>query len=474
MTAERWERLQEVFGAAAELKGVERAALIEARCGGDEELKRMVESLLHSERSEGVGVEGVVEGAIRSVAGGMEEGEIANFRLIRRLGEGGMGVVYEAEQMRPQRKVAVKLIRAGKFAGERERRLFEREAEALARLAHAGIASIYESGETAAGQPYLVMEFVEGVTLTEYVAGLPEMESLRRGDVGRRIELFLEICEAVSYAHQRGVIHRDLKPANIMVSNGKVKVLDFGLARIETGLEATRTETGVVQGSLRYMSPEQARGESSRIDTRSDVYALGVVLYEMLTGVHPYLDRTDLLGAVYQICETPMRSLRAAKKAFSADLETILSKALAKEPGQRYDGPAGLAADLRRFLANETILARPVTLRYQMGKLIARNKVVSAAVGVIFALVVGFGVIAVQQSVRIAAERDRANQEAATANEVAEFLVRLFRETNPTETDGVLTAKEILLSGRKRLDTELKQKPEIRARLLETIGNSFT
>ncbi|MFN9430102.1 MAG: tetratricopeptide repeat protein, partial [Acidobacteriota bacterium] len=126
------------------------------------------------------------------------------------------------------------------------------------------------------------------------------------------------------------------------------------------------------------------------------------------------------------------------------------------------------------FLANETILARPVTLRYQMGKLIARNKVVSAAVGVIFALVVGFGVIAVEQSVRIAAERDRANQEAATANEVAEFLVRLFRETNPTETDGVLTAKEILLSGRKRLDTELKQKPEIRARLLETIGNSFT
>jgi serine/threonine protein kinase len=392
MTRETWERLQEVFEAVADLEKGERAAVIEARCGGDEGLRRMVESLLHSEQ--GSPIEGVVEAAVRSAAAQVEGEAIPNFRIIRRLGEGGMGVVYEAEQARPHRKVALKLIRAGQFARERERRLFEREAEALARLAHAGIASIYEVGQTPAGQPYLVMEFVEGVTLTEYVASLPEMASLRRGDVGRRVELFLEICEAVSYAHQRGVIHRDLKPANIMVSNGKVKVLDFGLARIETELDTTRTETGVVQGSLRYMSPEQARGESSRIDTRSDVYALGVVLYEMLTGVHPYLDRTDLLGAVYQICETPMRSLRVAKKAFSADLETIHSKALAKEPEQRYDGPAALAADLRRFLANETILARPVTLRYQLGKLIARNKVVSAALGAILVLVVGFAVFA--------------------------------------------------------------------------------
>lgn len=471
MTQNTWQRMQSVFDAVVDLPAPERQRVLDEQCGSDPSLRRLVESLLHCEG--GNQAQDAVHAALKSAAATVESSEIPNFRVLRRLGEGGMGIVYEAEQLQPRRRVALKLIRAGQFASDRERRLFEREAEALARLVHPGIAAIYESGQSVSGQPYLVMEFVEGSTLTSHVNSLPSLPTLKRQDVCARIELFLEICDAVSYAHQRGVIHRDLKPANIMVSHGRAKVLDFGLARVETGLDFTRTETGVVQGSLRYMSPEQARGESSRIDTRSDLYSLGIVLYELLAGAHPYLDRTDLLGAVGQICDAPMRSLRIAKKPFSQDLETILSKALAKDPGQRYEGVASLAADLRRFLSDETILARPATLRYQLGKLILRNKLAFSAIATIVLLIAGFAVFSFQQSLRIARERDRANQEAATANQVSGFLVRLFSETNPTVTNGELTARELLQAGRKRLETELRDQPEIRARLLENIGHAF-
>lgn len=384
-----------------------------------------------------------------------------------------MGVVYEAEQRRPSRRVAIKIMRSGQMASEREKRLFEREAEALGRLDHRGIAGIYESGLTSEGQPYLVMEFIEGQTLSANLQAERAPASFRRSDLKPRIELFLQLCDAIMYAHQRGVIHRDLKPSNVMVSEGKLKVLDFGLARLTDDLENSRTETGVVQGSLKYMSPEQARGEASKIDVRSDIYSLGVMLYEMISGRHPYLGKTDLLGAVQEICETPMKPLRSIQKAASADLDTILAKSMEKEREQRYESVGAFAEDLRRYLRDEPILARPASFAYQIRKLVARNRLAAASFAFVAVLVIAFGAVSFYQALRIRAERDRANQEAATASEVSSFLVNLFRETNPAETNGVLTAKELLMAGRKRVSAELKGKPELRARLLDNIGDAF-
>ncbi len=473
MNVTTWQRIQQVFEAVVELPPGERERALEAECGADASLRRMVESLILCEQ--GGQLQNIVQSAAASIVKTAEPDQIGNYRIVRRLGEGGMGVVYEAEQANPRRRVALKLMRAGNLASERERRLFEREADALGRLLHPGIATIFESGMTANGQPFLVMEYIAGQTLAEYTNSLAPLNGYRPADLADRIAVFLSICDAITYAHQQGVIHRDLKPGNIMLTeSSEVKVLDFGLARLTDDSGATRTETGVVQGSLRYMSPEQARGETGRVDTRSDIYSLGIILYELISGKHPYLDKTELLAAIQQICETPMKPLRAAGLNVPVDLDTILSKSLAKDPAQRYDSVAAFAADLRRFLKREPILARPATIRYQLRMLVGRNRLAAAAFAALAILVIAFGVVSFTQALRIRAERDRANQQAAMANEVSDFLVNLYRETNPVETNGVLTAKDLLLSGRKRLDKELRDKPEIRARLLNNIGSALS
>jgi serine/threonine protein kinase len=471
MNLDTWKRIREVFDAVVDLPVEQRHLALAVECAGDEPLRRKVESLLLCEQDSGL--VNLVQGSMLSAVNGIDPSQIGNYKIQARLGEGGMGVVYQAEQLHPKRKVAIKVMRSGHMATDREKRLFEREAEALGRLDHGGIAGIYESGLTAEGQPYLVMEFIEGQTLSQKILAEGPPPSFRPADLNPRIQLFLEICDAITYAHQRGVIHRDLKPSNIMVSGGKLKVLDFGLARLTDELDHTRTETGIVQGSLRYMSPEQAKGEAGRIDVRSDVYSLSVILYEMISGLHPYLDKTDLLGAVQQICEAPMRPLHLIRKPVDADLDTILAKAMSKDPKQRYDSAGAFAGDLRRYLANEPILARPASLGYQLRKLLERNLVLSSAFALVAVLVLVFGAVLLNQALSIRVERDRANQEAATASEVSSFLVNLFRETNPTETNGVLTAKDLLLAGRKRLSLELKDKPELRARLLDNMGDAF-
>ncbi len=472
MNLSTWQRIQQVFEAVVDLPAEERNRALERECGSDPSLRRRVESLILCE--DGGELQNLVQGAAAAAIQQQEPDQIGQYRILQRLGEGGMGVVYEAEQLHPRRKVALKLMRSGHLASDREKRLFEREAEALGRLLHPGIATIFESGVSPTGQPFLVMEFIAGQTLSDFVAGSGKPTAYRRAELAPRIELFLEICEAITYAHQRGVIHRDLKPSNIMVSGGKVKVLDFGLARMTDEAGATRTETGIVQGSLRYMSPEQARGEAGRIDVRTDTYALGVILYEMISGQHPYLDKTDLLAAIQQICEAPVRSLRASGYAVDADLETILAKAMAKDPDQRYDSVAAFSGDLRRFLNREPILARPATIRYQIRMMVGRNRLAAGAIAALVVFILGFGAISFWQALRIRAERDRANHQAETAREVSSFLVNLFRETNPIQTNGVLTAKDLLISGRKRLETELKDKPEIRASLLDNIGSAFS
>lgn len=494
MNPERWQKIQQLFDHALDLPAGDRKQFLAAECGEDSTLLRQVHSLLAVDVGSGGTLESAVSAAVVDAAhSGVAIGQsIGPYRLVREIGEGGMGVVYEAEQLNPRRSVALKLIRAGRYASERQRRLFQREGEALGRLKHPAIATIYESGVTADGQAYLAMELVNGEPLSAYLSRVPAPAELRKDSVRERLSLFLAICGGVNYAHQNGVIHRDLKPSNILlpaISSGsggsthtqaQVKILDFGLARIseESGGASgqTFTGTGVVQGSVPYMSPEQARGDNARVDTRSDIYALGVILYELLTGKHPYLaGNPGLVEAIQAIATAPPKRLSEVTGARpDADLETIVIKALEKEPERRYASTATFAADIERYLADQPIVARPASTFYQVQKLIQRNRAAFAALVGLVALLIAFSVSVWLQSQRVKAERDRANQEAATARQVSEFLVNLFREANPSQANGVLTARDLLVSGQERLSTELKDQPELKARLLVNIGGAYT
>ncbi len=397
-----------------------------------------------------------------------------------------MGVVYEAEQQSPHRLVALKVIRGGAHVTEHEVRLFRREAQALGQLDHPGIAAIHEAGCTEEGHHYFAMELVRGERLDAYVRARPLSPSGDRGEVRARLQLFLGICDAIHYAHLRGVIHRDLKPSNILVQDETgegagvpaVKILDFGLARItdaDVQATATITDAGTVQGTLAYMSPEQTRGDPSRVDIRSDLYSLGVVLYEMLTGELPISMRDrPVHEAIRAVCEERPRRPAARLPALRGDLETILLKALEKEPGRRYQSVFNLAEDLRRYLADLPILAHPPSAAYQLRKLMARHKRAFAFATTVAALVVAFAVtMSVMFGIQ-SRERARAEREAAKSENVSAFLQRMLGSASPSVAQGRdLTVAQVLDEAAARVDAEFAEHPEVRAALHRTIGKTY-
>jgi eukaryotic-like serine/threonine-protein kinase len=411
-----------------------------------------------------------------------------------------MGEVWLAEQKYPvRRRVALKLIKQGMNTHEIVAR-FESERQALALMDHPAIAKVFEAGSTPEGLPYFVMEYIAGVPVTDYC-------DKHRFTMHDRLELFMQVCEGVQHAHQKAIIHRDLKPSNILITqvDGRPvpKIIDFGVAKATSQrltAETMFTRVGALIGTPEYMSPEQADSGGEDIDTRTDVYSLGVVLYELLVGVLP-LDLTEIRNLAFhevlrRIREddaprpsTKLRSSAAHSsitarnrrteaadlgKQLKGDLDSIALKALEKERSRRYDSASDFAADIHRYLQNQPVKAVPPSVAYRSRKFIRRHRWGVAASAILALAVVALIVSLIVKSVRIARERDRANREAQEAERVSDFLVQAFKVSDPDQARGnKITAREILDSGARRIDTELANQPSLQARLMFTMGNVY-
>jgi tetratricopeptide (TPR) repeat protein len=496
MELERLRQIEQVFHVVLQIDQKQQADFLREACGADESLRREVGSLLaYGSRAEkfielpvmkvatpGPAVDNVWQsrpgelGLLERDAGtGAERwlpAHIGRYRIRRVLGEGGMGTVYEAEQEHPRRAVALKVIRPGLTSPELLRR-FERESQALARLQHPGIAQIYEAGTADAGfgpQPFFAMELVRGRSLREYA-------DEHRLSTRQRLELMVRICEGVQHAHQRGLIHRDLKPGNILVDEtGQPKILDFGVARVtdSDGAATCHTDLGQMVGTLAYMSPEQVLTDPLELDTRSDVYALGVILFELLAGRLPYEVSPQPHEAARTIQEKDPVRLSSISRMYRGDIETIVAKALDKDKSRRYASAAGLAADIQRYLNDEPIAARPPSASYQLGKFARRNKALVAGIAAVFvALLVG--VIA---STWEAARARRAEQIAGAVNNFlqGDLLAQASANTQArpdTKPDPDLKVRTALDRAAVRITGKFDRQPEVEAAIRDTMGQTY-
>jgi serine/threonine protein kinase/tetratricopeptide (TPR) repeat protein len=433
---------------------------------------------------------------------------IGPYRILQRIGAGGMGEVYVAEQSKPiRRRVAIKVIKRGMDSRQILAR-FQAERQALALMNHRCIAKVYDAGETPGGRPYIAMEYVQGVPLTEYCDN-------HKLDLGERLDLFVQVCEGVQHAHQKAVIHRDLKPGNVLVTeeDGQPvpKIIDFGVAKA-TSQRLTDmtmfTQAGNIVGTLEYMSPEQAELTGEDVDTRTDVYSLGAILYELLAGVLPFDSENlrkagiDEMRRIIKEIDPPRPSTRLTtldpgrgttvvtargsdvthwSRALRGDVDWICLKALAKERNRRYESPHALAEDIRRYLKKEPIEARPPSTGYRMRKFVQRNRAGVFAAGVVTLALVGgivatsWGLVRANRAEALArTEAERANLEAATSQRVTDFMTSLFEQANPHYARGqAVTVRQMLDEGAARIEKELADEPALQARLMATMGYCY-
>jgi len=495
MDERRWERLSRLFEEALALTGDARAAFLDEACADDAPLRDEVEALLAShDRTDSVIGEAVASVASEAFAtGGLPKGHrIGAWEILKPLGKGGMGEVYLAARADAEyrQEAAIKIVRSGLDSPEILRR-FLAERQILANLGHANIARLIDGGTTESGAAYFVMEYVDGEPIHRYC----DAHGL---DTRARLALFRQVCFAVQHAHANLVVHRDIKPSNILVTaDGIPKLLDFGIAKLldpgTAGAEPAVTRTMMRLLTPEYSSPEQVKGEP--ITTATDVYSLGVLLYQILTGRLPYEPPSDKQADLERaICETPPErpstavtrggasSPKAARRELRGDLDNVVLMALRKEPERRYLSAGQFSEDIQRYLDGQPVLARQDTWSYRASRFIARNRAGVAAATVVVVLLVGVSVTTTLQSFRIARERDRAvaaearaDRQAATAEQVSRFMVELFGGVDPEEARGrEVTAREILDRGAERIRRELSEQPEIRARLQGTIGEVYT
>lgn len=486
MAADRFQRVKQIFNELAELPPDERAARLDAACEGDEELRAELEALLAGLDLSDDTVRRVVGGAASDALGDAPPSGAGRvygpWKLTRLIARGGMGAVYLAERADGsyEQQAAVKLVNAALMSPLALRR-FDDERRILARLQHPNIARLIDGGTTADGEPWLAMEYVDGLRIDEYCRA-------RALDIPARLALFRKVCAAIDYAHRNLVVHRDIKPSNVLVDGeGEPKVLDFGLARLfeDESSQAAPTVTEHRALTPRYASPEQLKGEPLTIST--DVYSLSVLLYELLAGASPYeATANDPAALHFAICdgdrEPPSSAAtresgggsasgREAARELKGDLDNIVLKGLRAEAGRRYGTVGELVDDIERYLRDEPVLARPDTWQYRTAKFLKRRRApVLAAAGVV-AVVATLSALFVD---RILTERDAAEAARARAEQVTEFLTDLFAGADRFESAGEeVTVRDLLDAGAARIRTELADQPVERARLMQRIADTY-
>jgi len=497
VTPEQFKKIEELFHRALELPADRRKAFLDEHCAGEDVVRAEVEQLLMLE-GEGDPLETLQKGVLAPVGFGPASAhnpgdEIGPYRLVRRVGEGGMGVVFEAEQHDPvRRRVALKLIKWGMDTEQVVAR-FESERQALALMSHPNIARVYDAGATLEGRPYFVMELVAGLPVTEYC-------DAERLDTRARLELFLMICEGVRHAHLKGVIHRDLKPSNILVTteDGKAvpKIIDFGIAKA-TDQRLTEQSLFTELG----MSPEQAALTSVDVDTRTDVYALGVVLYELLAGALPF-DPAGLRKAGFEEIRRRIREEQPSKpstridtagrnsvdvaarrrtdppslrRQLRGDLDWIVMKTLEKERERRYEGAIELSADILRHMRHEPVLAGPPSAAYRIGRFVRRNRtLVAGLAGIAVALLAGI-VVSTWFAMGQARARAEAERQALVSETVLQFLQDdVLAAASPESTsDRELTVREALDAASEKIEERFATQPSLEGSIHSSIGLTY-
>ncbi len=477
-----YQRAAEIFDSARALPPADRAAYIDRACAGDTALRDLVAELLEYD-SRPLALDDAALAPAHTGAASPIPDRIGRYRVIDVLGVGGMSVVYRARQDNPDRDVAIKVLRTELRSPAATAR-FVHEAQILARLQHPGIAHVLEAGVHQFGhaeQPFFAMELINGRPITR---DADENNLTKR----QRLELLARICDAVDHAHQRGVIHRDLKPANILVDErGQPKILDFGIARLsDADLRAAtmHTSTGQLLGTLAYMSPEQIEADPHNIDRRTDIYALGVIGYELLTGARPLdIDALSIPEAARVIRDDEPTRLGTLDRSLRGDVETIIATAMAKEPDRRYPSASELAKDIGRYLRDDPIDARPPSVVYQWRKLARRNKALVGAVATVIVVLAAATAVsatmAYQRTHALAAEteaRERAQIEASKAQNVTVFLERTLLAASPMGRMGITGPEVTLADYLESAVTDLESldaDPEVEAHIRLTIGTAY-